>query len=54
MAVHLQRVLISDAVDSSCKTILEEGGITVHYRPGLSRDELLTCIKVRRTHTCAT
>lgn len=46
MAVELQRVLISDAVDSSCKTILEEGGVAVDYRPGLSRDELLTCIKV--------
>lgn len=51
MAVELQRVLISDAVDSSCKTILEEGGVAVDYRPGLSRDELLTCIKV--CCTCA-
>lgn len=46
MAVHLQRVLISDSVDASCKRILEEGGVAVDYHPGLSREDLLACIKV--------
>lgn len=46
MAVQLQRVLISDSVDASCRRILEEGGITVDYRPGLSQEDLLGCIKV--------
>ena len=47
MAIQLERVLISDSVDSSCRRILEEGGMAVDYRPGLSGDDLLTCIKVR-------
>lgn len=46
MAVQLQRVLISDSVDASCRRILEEGGISVDYRPGLSQEDLLGCIKV--------
>ena len=46
MAIQLERVLISDSVDSSCRRILEEGGMVVDYRPGLSGDDLLTCIKV--------
>ena len=46
MAIQLERVLISDSLDSSCRRILEEGGVIVDYRPGLSRDDLLTCIKV--------
>ena len=46
MAIQLERVLISDSVDSSCRRVLEEGGMVVDYRPGLSRDDLLTCIKV--------
>jgi D-3-phosphoglycerate dehydrogenase len=45
MAIQLERVLISDSLDSSCRRILEEGGVIVDYRPGLSRDDLLTCIK---------
>ena len=46
MAVELQSVLISDAVDSSCRDILTEGGVSVKYRPGLSKEDLLACIKV--------
>lgn len=46
MAVSLHRVLISDSVDASCRGILEEGGVTVDYRPGLSKEDLLACIKV--------
>ena len=46
MALQLQRVLISDSVDASCRRILEEGGVAVDYRPGLSKEDLLDCIKV--------
>ena len=46
MALQLQRVLISDSVDASCRRILEEGGVAVDYRPGLSKEDLLACIKV--------
>ena len=46
MAVQLQRVLISDSVDASCRSILEEGGVSVDYRPGLGKQDLLACIKV--------
>ena len=46
MAVQLQRVLISDSVDASCRSILEDGGVAVDYRPGLSKKELLACVKV--------
>lgn len=33
-------------MDASCRRILEEGGIAVDYRPGLSKEDLLGCIKV--------
>ena len=46
MALQLERVLISDSVDASCRQILEGSGITVDYRPGLPKDELLNIIKV--------
>ena len=46
MAVRLERVLISDSMDESCRSILEEDGVTVDYRPGLSREDLLACVKV--------
>lgn len=46
MAIQLERVLISDSIDVSCRDILTEGGINVDYRPGLTKDELLTCVKV--------
>lgn len=44
--MELKRVLISDAVDPSCRTILTDGGVSVDYRPGLSKEEILACIKV--------
>ena len=46
MAVRLERVLISDSVDASCRRILEEGGVSVDYRPGLSKEDLLACVEV--------
>ena len=46
MAMDLQKVLISDAVDASCQGILTDGGISVDYRPGMSKEDLLTCVKV--------
>ncbi len=44
--MKLSKVLISDAVDASCREILEAAGISVDYRPGLGKDELLSIIKV--------
>ena len=46
MALTLNKVLISDSVDVSCRKILEDGGICVDYKPGLSKEDLLTTIKV--------
>jgi hypothetical protein len=46
MSIQLERVLISDSVDSSCSEILKSAGIVVDYRPGLGKDELLSIIKV--------
>ena len=46
MALELSSVLISDSVDVSCRKILEEAGISVDYKPGLSKVELLETIKV--------
>jgi hypothetical protein len=46
MVVELKRVLISDALDSSCQTILTEGGLAVDYRPGISKEDLLACVNV--------
>jgi len=42
-------VLISDAVDVSCRELLEGAGISVDYRPGLSKEDLLAAIKVSST-----
>ena len=47
MSLQLNKVLISDAVDASCRQILEDNGVSVDYKPGLSKDELLATIKVR-------
>ena len=44
--MELNNVLISDAVDASCHEILEGAGVSVDYRPGLSKDDLLAAIKV--------
>lgn len=46
MTLPLNKVLISDAVDSSCRKILEDNGVRVDYKPGLSKEDLLTTIKV--------
>ena len=50
MTLVLERVLISDSVDSSCRQILESGGVVVDYRPGLSKEELLVAIKVPNSY----
>ena len=47
MALQLNKVLISDSVDKSCREILEGDGISVEYKPGIAKDELLTIIKVQ-------
>ncbi len=44
--MELNRVLISDAVDVSCREILEGAGIAVDYKPGMSKTDLLAAIKV--------
>lgn len=49
MAMELKRVLISDSVDASCRTILSDGGVTVDYKPGMSKEDLLACIKVTKS-----
>ena len=46
MSFNLNKVLISDSVDVSCRQILEEGGITVDYKAGVSKEVLLSIIKV--------
>lgn len=46
MALQLEKVLISDSVDVSCREILESAGISVDSRPGLRKDELISIIKV--------
>ena len=52
MAIQLERVLISDSMDESCRAILEEDGVTVDYRPGLGKEELLACVKVAYDLMC--
>ena len=46
MALQVNKVLISDSVDVSCREILEKAGVAVDYKPGLSKEDLLQCIKV--------
>ena len=48
MALNLSKVLISDSVDASCREILHNRGIPVDYKPGISKEELLSIIKVYR------
>lgn len=49
MAFGDKKVLISDSISKCCQETLEGAGFTVDYRPGLSKDDLLACIKVRRS-----
>ena len=44
--LDLKRVLISDSVDSCCKTILETNGIVVDLKTKLTKEELLAEIPV--------
>ena len=46
-SLNLKRVLISDSVDSCCKTILEANGIAVDLKTKLTKQELLAEIQVR-------
>ena len=41
-----KKVLISDAIDACCPDRLKEAGFNVDLRPGISKDDLLACIKV--------
>lgn len=41
-SLDLKRVLISDSVDSCCKTVLEANGISVDLKTKLTKEELLT------------
>ncbi|XP_039281092.1 hydroxypyruvate reductase [Nilaparvata lugens] len=45
MALNLNRVLISDAVDSSCVTLLQSHGVTVDCKYKLPKDQLIKEIK---------
>lgn len=45
-SLNLKRVLISDSVDSCCKTILETNGIVVDLKTKLTKEELLAEIPV--------
>ena len=51
MAMELNKVLISDSIDASCREILEGAGISVDYQPGIAKDKLLSIIKVSVPHT---
>lgn len=46
-SLKLKRVLISDSVDSCCKTILEANGIAVDLKTKLTKEQLLAEIQVR-------
>ena len=46
MAMIIEKVLISDSIDASCRQILETSGISVDYKAGLSKPELLAIVKV--------
>lgn len=48
-SLDLKRVLISDSVDSCCKTILEANGIAVDLKTKLTKEELLVEIPVSET-----
>ena len=45
-STDIKRVLISDNVDSCCKDVLEQNGITVDVKTKLTKDELLSEIQV--------
>jgi len=46
MTLSIKKVLISDKVDSSCQDVLKQNNIETDYKPGLSKDELKSIIKV--------
>ena len=46
MALGSKRVLISDPIDSCCPDKLTAAGFTVDLKPGISKADLLGCIKV--------
>ena len=51
--LDLKRVLISDSVDSCCKTILEANGIAVDLKTKLTKEELLAEIPVSLLSLCS-
>lgn len=46
MALQVSSVLISDNLDDSCRKILEEAGIKVVTKTGLTKEQLQEEIKV--------
>lgn len=53
-SLDLKRVLISDSVDSCCKTIIEANGIAVDLKTKLTKEELLAEIPVRESWSTCT
>ena len=47
MALQVSNVLISDNLDDSCRRILEEAGINVVTKTGLTKEQLQEEIKVK-------
>lgn len=45
-------MLISDNLDDSCRRILEEAGIKVVTKTGLTKEQLQDEIKVKLQHNC--
>ena len=41
----MKKVMVADKVPQQCITMLEEAGLEVDYRPGLSEDELKEALK---------
>ena len=52
MALQVCSVLISDNLDDSCRKILEEAGIKVVTKTGLTKEQLQEEIKVRVQLQC--
>ena len=47
MALQVSSVLISDNLDDSCKKILEEAGVKVVTKTGMTKEQLQEEIKVK-------
>ena len=47
-----KKVLISDSISKICQETLTSAGFTVDYRPGISKEDLIACIKVLHLLHC--